>query len=110
MSVMKFIFGALLLGQFLVGPAAAADAVMAKDLAIKQMTMAGVDRIKIDRRLNGNTRVRGYSETELHVVIIDKKSGRFVTDAVIDLPLHSSTQSGLHWSQQGPDFADIEGR
>lgn len=78
----------------------------AVDRAVADMTTQGAKRVKIDKRLNGNTRVRGFTKDTLYVVIIDKKTG----DIESQSKQAREDPNKIHWSQQGPDFADIEGR
>ncbi|WP_193749957.1 hypothetical protein [Shimia sp. SK013] len=103
--MMKYFLWSATVALLAVAPVRAESISVAREAAIQKMTSAGVQRVKIDRRLNGNTRLRGFSETDLHVIIIDKKTGGFVTDIVVPLTEMPKT----HWADQGPDFADIEG-
>ncbi|MGR3636544.1 MAG: hypothetical protein ACU0BK_11565 [Shimia sp.] len=105
MRMMRPVVCALVIGVLAVSSALAESVSVARERAIQKMSEAGVHRVKIDRRLNGNIRIRGFSETDVHVVIIDKKTGQFVTDVVVP----TAEMPKQHWADQGPDFADIEG-
>ncbi|TCL08756.1 hypothetical protein BXY66_0794 [Shimia isoporae] len=97
---------AVCLGLAFAVPASADVVQDSVDDAVAQMTRNGAQQIKIDKRLNGNTRVMGYTDENQFVIIVDKKTGARVTDMVRPRP----PQGQPHWSQQGPDFGDIGGR